>query len=61
MLRAGAEIIGVEFVEPTARDVEFGGGSVGVEVLRAEAGQDVTDQRCGDPMSELLLFFIVRL
>ena len=56
VLRTGAEIIGVEFVEPAARDVEFGGGRVGVELLGAKAGQDVTDQRYGDPMDELLLF-----
>ena len=45
MVGASAQIIGVEFVEPTAGELEFGGRSVGVELLRAEAGQDVTDQR----------------
>ena len=45
MVGTGAEIIGVEFVETTAGEFEFGGGGVGVELLRAEAGQDVTDQR----------------
>lgn len=45
MVGAGAKIIGVEFVETTAGEFEFGGRSVGVELLRAEAGQDVTDQR----------------
>ena len=45
MVGASAQIIGVEFVETTAGEFEFGGRSVGVELLRAEAGQDVTDQR----------------
>ncbi len=45
MVGAGAKIIGVEFVETTAGEFEFGDRSVGVELLRAEAGQDVTDQR----------------
>lgn len=45
MVGAGAEIIGVEFVETTTGELEFGGCRVGVELLRTEAGQDVTDQR----------------
>ena len=45
MVSAGAKIIGVELVETTAGEFEFGGRSVGVELLRAEAGQDVADQR----------------
>jgi hypothetical protein len=60
LVSASAQIIGVEFVETTAGEVEFGGGGVGVQLLRAEAGQDVTDQRYGETMSELLVFFMER-
>ena len=45
MVGASAEIIGVEFVETTAGEFEFRGRCIGVELLRTEAGQDVTDQR----------------
>lgn len=60
MVSASAQIIGVEFVETTAGEFEFGGRSVGVELLRAEAGQDVTDQRHGETMGKLLVFFMGR-
>jgi hypothetical protein len=43
-----------------AGELESGGGGVGGELLRAEAGQDVTNQGCGEAMSELLAFFMGR-
>jgi hypothetical protein len=44
VMPAGGEIVGVEFVETTAGELEFGGGRVGVELLGAEASQDVAEQ-----------------
>ena len=43
MVRAGTEVVGVEFVETTTGEIELGGCGEGVELLRTEAGQDVTD------------------
>ena len=43
LVGASAQIIGVEFVETTPGEVEFGGGGGGVELLGAEAGEHVTD------------------
>jgi hypothetical protein len=54
----GAEVIGIEFVEAAAGESEPVGGLVSVEVFVAEASQDVTNQRRGQTVSELLLFFI---
>lgn len=61
VMSTGAEIIGVEFREAAARKPEFARGATGVELLGAEAGQNMTDQRRGETLSELLLFFIVRV
>jgi hypothetical protein len=61
LVGAGAEIVGVEFMEAAARKPEFARGAAGVELLGAEGGQHMTDQRGGETMSELLLFFIVRV
>ena len=58
VVSTGAKIVGVEFVETTAGEFEFGGRNVGVELFRAEAGQYVTDQRYGETMGELLVFFM---
>lgn len=60
MVGAGAQVIGVEFVETTAGEIELGGRRGSVELLGAEAGQDVTDQRWGETMRELLVFFMGR-
>lgn len=56
----GAEIIGVEFVESAAGESESAGGLVSVEVFTAKASQDVTDQRGGQTLSKLWMFFIGR-
>lgn len=56
----GAEIIRVEFVETTPGEFAFSGCRFRVELLGAEAGQDVTDQRSGATRSEGLVFFMGR-
>ena len=61
LVGAGAEIAGVKFIEAAARQPEFVRGAAGVELLGAEGGQHMTDQRGGETMSELLIFFIVRV
>ena len=53
---AGGEVIGVEFVEAAAGELEFALGLVRVEMSGAELGQDVTDQWSGETMSELIFF-----
>jgi hypothetical protein len=53
VMSAGVKIVGVEFVEAAAGKAEAGGGLIGVELTRAEAGEDVTDQRRGETVGEL--------
>jgi len=56
VMGAGAEIIGLEFVEATATEVKFTGSGAGREESGAELGQDETDQRRGQTMRELTFF-----
>ena len=56
LVGTGGEVLGVEFVEAAAGEVELAGGEAGVELLRAELGEDVTDERRGEAMSELVFF-----
>jgi len=55
---AGLEVVGEEVVEAAAGKTEAVGGLIGVELALAEAGEDVTDERGGEPVRELRLFFI---
>ena len=57
--RAGAQVIGVEFVEARAPEPALAGGAGGGELLSAELSQDGTDQRRGETM-RALAFFIRR-
>jgi hypothetical protein len=56
VVSAGAEIVGVEFMEATVAEVELAGGGAGVEPAGAELRQDETDQGSGEPMRELAFF-----
>ena len=56
MVSTGAEVVGVEFVEASVGQPQLGGCRGGVELAGAETGQDVTDQRRGQTMNELLFF-----
>jgi len=53
---AGGQVSGVEFVEATAGEVELAGGGGDFDLLRAELGEDVADQRGGETMGELVFF-----
>ena len=56
MVGAGGEVIGVELVEAAAGELELAGGAAGVDLLRAELGEDVADQRGGETPGELVFF-----
>ena len=59
--RAGAEVVGVELVEASASDAEFGGGGRGAQLIGAEGGKDFADEGWSDTVGELLaVFFIAR-
>lgn len=55
-VRAGAEIIGVEFVEAGTGQAQFSGGGVGREALGAMFGQEMADEGGGQTMDQLLFF-----
>lgn len=56
LVGAGGEVLGVQDVKAAAGEMEFAGGLAGVELLRAELCEDVTDQRSGEAVSELVFF-----
>jgi hypothetical protein len=53
---SGAEIIGVEFVEASAAQMESAHGDGSGEETLAELGEEETDQRSGETMRELAFF-----
>jgi hypothetical protein len=55
-LSAGAEVIGVEFVEAGAGQTEFAGGGTSAEKASAVTVEEMTDQRSGQTMDELCFF-----
>lgn len=55
-LGAGAQIVGVEFVEAGAGQAQFGGGSARGEVPGAMVGQEVTDEGSRQALDQLLFF-----
>ena len=56
LVGTSGEVIGVEFVEAAAGEVELAGGGPGFDLLRTELGEDVTDERGRKAMSELVFF-----
>ena len=56
LVGAGGEIIGVQHVKAAAGEMEFARGLAGVELLCAELCEDVTDQRSGEAVRELVFF-----
>jgi hypothetical protein len=55
-LSAGAEVIGVEFVEAGAGQPEFTGGGASAEMAGAMTVEEMTDQWSGQTMEELVFF-----
>ena len=55
-MSAGAEVIGVEFVEAGAGQTEFAGGGTSAEQAGAMTVEEMTDQRRGQPVDELGFF-----
>ena len=58
---AGAEVIRVEFVEAGAGQPEFDGGGTSAEVASAMTVEEMTDQRSGQTVDELVFFMRRRL
>lgn len=55
-LSAGAEVMGVEFVEAGAGQAEFDGGGTSAEKAGAMRVEEMTDQRSRQPVDELCFF-----
>jgi hypothetical protein len=55
-LSAGAEVIGVEFVEAGAGQTEFDGGGTSAEKAGAMTVEEMTDQRSRQTVDELCFF-----
>jgi hypothetical protein len=53
---AGAEVIGVEFVEAGMGQSQFGGGGAGADLAGAETVKEVTDERGGQTFEQLWFF-----
>jgi hypothetical protein len=53
---AGAEVIGVEFVEARTGQSQFGSGGAGANLAGAETVKEVTDERGGQAFDQLLFF-----
>ena len=55
-MSAGAQVIGVEFVEAGAGQAEFDGGGASAENAGAMRVEEMTDQRSGQTVDELCFF-----
>jgi hypothetical protein len=55
-VRAGAEIIGVEFVEAGTGQTQFAGGGAGADVAGAITVEEVSDERCRQTFDQLKFF-----
>ena len=58
---AGAEVVGVKFVEAGMSQSQFGGGTYGAEVSGAEAVEDMTDKWRRQTFDELKFFIAGRI
>jgi hypothetical protein len=55
-VRAGAEIIGVEFVEAGTGQAQFSGGGAGADLAGAITVEEVTDERRRQTFDQLKFF-----
>jgi hypothetical protein len=53
---AGAEVIGVEFVEAGSGQAQFEGGGAGTDVAGAKTLEEMTDERSGQAFDQLQSF-----
>lgn len=56
---SGTEVIGIELVETGATQPEFFGGDRGGQFAAPKGGQDLTDQRCAQPVRKLTIMFFI--
>ena len=55
-LGTGAEVVSVEFVEAAVGQAQFGGRGTGGELFGTMVGQNVTNERSGKTVDQLLFF-----
>ena len=58
-LGAGAQIVGVEFVEPSAAQAEFRRRGYPAQFVPAKGGKDFTNERRSEAVDQLLIVFFI--
>ena len=56
---AGAQIVGVEFIEASAPEAEFGGGGYGTDLPGTKGREHLADKGRSETVDELLVMFFI--